>query len=340
MEKTNFSMIEQSNSLKSSSSITIRPFSDPASANMGLERYDLVVFDGIVQEEPVKCLEQNGVKRYITGLNEYAPEVKSLPEKEREEKIKFIRRTVSEIERELISNNIDPEDPDFWNKVKILKPDNTSFWEQLKIRVGNKPVYLSPETDVYDRLKIIVLENNGYSLVAKSLEAAKSSNKRYKFYLDRNEETSIYKTEQKKIKNRAIAKLEALYNKGGHKMFYIAKVIDPNGVQYKKTTSPSIIYDALDDYINGRMGESPIQASKRFLDLEKLEIKDLIVKAIIQDASYYQFIVLRSDGRFYHKNTGTPLGKNTIEITQNLEDPVNDSVFGTIKSEVESRWND
>ncbi len=50
------------------STIAIRPYVDMSKSNMGLEKYDQALFDGVVHEEQLACLEQNGIKRYLTGL--------------------------------------------------------------------------------------------------------------------------------------------------------------------------------------------------------------------------------------------------------------------------------
>ena len=65
------------------STIAIRPYFDSNVDNMGLQKYGLSLFDGAFHEEQVACLEINGIKRYLTGLNEYAPEIKDLPMEER-----------------------------------------------------------------------------------------------------------------------------------------------------------------------------------------------------------------------------------------------------------------
>ena len=97
--------------------IRIKPYFDANRPNMGLEQYGLVLFDGVAQEEQLACLEKNGIKHYLTGLNEFAPEIKLLPPDLREARIKDIRKTVAQLERELAANVLDPEDKDFWSKV-------------------------------------------------------------------------------------------------------------------------------------------------------------------------------------------------------------------------------
>ena len=168
------SIIEKHNSLKrGNNKISVKPYVD-GNENMGLEQYDMVLFEGVVHEEPLACLLQNGIKRYLTGLNEFAPEIKNLSEDEREAKVKQIRETVAQLEKELASNVVDPKDPDFWNKVELLKPNNDDFWGKIIMRFGNEPVFLDPAKDPYDLIKLRAIEAGGFSLVAKSLEDARN----------------------------------------------------------------------------------------------------------------------------------------------------------------------
>ena len=62
--------------------LSIKPFFDSQSSNLGLEKYGLALFDGVFHEEQLACMEQNGIKRYITGLNEFAPEIKLIKDKD------------------------------------------------------------------------------------------------------------------------------------------------------------------------------------------------------------------------------------------------------------------
>ena len=72
---TDYTIVEKYQQSKNQS-IAIRPFFNPNIENMGLEQYGLALHDGVFHEESLACLEINGVKRYVTGLNEFAPEVK------------------------------------------------------------------------------------------------------------------------------------------------------------------------------------------------------------------------------------------------------------------------
>jgi hypothetical protein len=113
--------------------ICIRPYTIANKENMGLEKYNMVVFDGVVHEEQMACVETNGVIRYLNGLNEFAPEIKFISDpNKRAAKIKEIRTIVSYIEKEMAANVLDIEDSDFWNKVKICKPNNHELHKWLR----------------------------------------------------------------------------------------------------------------------------------------------------------------------------------------------------------------
>jgi hypothetical protein len=321
------------------STIAIRPYVDTSRENMGLEKYELALFDGIFHEEQLACLEINGIKRYVTGLNEFAPEVKRLPATEREAVIRDIRQTVSQLEAELAANFVDPDDKEFWNKIKLLRPDNDEFWGKIAIRVSNDPVYLNPQ-DPHDLIKLRAIEAGGFSIIAKNLEAARKSNVAYKFYLDKYEETASIKTEVKKIRNKALAELEKLANKNVNKLMYVCKVIDPNSPQYKKSTPTDVMYDNMDKYINGEtVDNDKRKTAQRFLDISSLDMETLKIRAIIKDSAYYKLVVTRGDGFIYHASSNTMLGKNPTEIAEYLKNPLHEDILVSLTKGVEKYWN-
>jgi len=322
--------------------IAIRPFFDNRSSNMGLEKYGLTLFEGVSHEEQLACLENNGVKRYLTGLNEFAPEVKKIVDPdEREARIKEIRTVVAELEKELAANVLDIEDKDFWTKVKLLRPDNDEFWNKISLRCGNDPVFLEPEKDAYDLIKFYAINAGGFSIVAKSYEDAKTkSNRHARFYLDKYEDTASTKTEIKKIRNKALAELQKLFDKNTNKLFYVAKVVDIASAQYKKSTPNDIIYDIMDNYINGESTErNPTRAAQTFLEAANADMETLKIKAMIKDATYYKFIVAKADGVIYVKDSGVMLGRNQAEILEYLKNPLNEEILVQLSKKVEKYWN-
>lgn len=322
------------------SSVAIKPFFDSLKENMGLEKYGLSLFDGAFHEEQLACLEINGIRRYVTGLNEFAPEVKNLPPDEQEAKKKQIRQVVAQLEKELAANVIDPADEQFWNKVKLLRHDNSDFWDKIKIRCSNEPVYLEPEKDPYDLIKLYAIEAGGFSIVAKSLEDARESNKPIKFYLDRVEETASINTEVKKLRNKALSELQKLFDKNQNKLFYVAKLLDPNSAQYKKSTPNDIVYDNMDKYINGDLIEKDKRkTAQRFLDAANLDMETLKIKAIVKDSAYYKMISTKADGFIYHMQLGQLLGRTQADVAEYLRNPLNEEILIDLTKKVEKYWN-
>jgi len=319
--------------------LAVRPFVDSNNTNMGLEEYGLALYDGVRHQEQLACLEINGVVRYITGLNEFAPEIKLLPKEEREARVRQIRETVADLEKELAANLIDPEDKDFWNQVKLLKPDNKEFWNKIDIKCGNEPLFLDMNNP-FDRIKLMAIEAGGFSIVAKSYEDARSRPTPPKFYLDREEETSVIRTEYKKMRNKALAELQKLYDKNSTKLFYIAKLVDGNSSQYRKSTPLDVIYENMDRHINGEGSESNKERSaKSFIDAANLDMETLKIKSIVRDSSFFKYIISKPDGYIYHAKSGSLLGRNVSDVVEHLKNPLHEDILNELSSSVEKIWN-
>ena len=320
--------------------ISIKPFFDKNKSNLGLEKYGMSLYDGVFHDEQLGLIERNGVKRYLTGLNEFAPEVKAITDKEaREAKIREIREVVSQLEKELAANYIDAKDPDFWNKVVLLKPNNDEFWGKITLRCGNGPVILDPAKDPYDLIKLYAIEAGGFSLCARSLEHARSMAVAPKFYLDKYIETVSTHTEVTKLKNRALVELQKLYDKNPNKLRYVAKVVDNNSVQYKQSTPNDVIYDNMDRFINGESYESNIRrAAQSFIDTAGLDMESLKLRAMVKDSTFYKFIHIKPDGFIYHMDSNALMGRNTADCVEFLKNPLNEQVLISLTKQLEQNW--
>ena len=138
----------------------------------------------------------------------------------------------------------------------------------------------------------------------------------------------------------AIAELDKIFKKNPNKLFYVAKVIDANSAQYKKSTSPDIIYDNLDRYLNGEAFETNItRAAKNFLEAVELDMETLKLRALIKDATFYRFITVRSDGFIYETDSSSQMGRNSKECLAYLKNPLNDAILASLMSKVENYWN-
>jgi hypothetical protein len=331
-----FTMVETASRKKTK--LAVRPFIDPNVSNMGLEDYNLALYDGVRHHEQLACLENNGVVRYITGLNEFAPDIKLLPTEEKEARVRHIREVVAELEKELAANILDIEDKDFWNHVKLLKPDNADFWNKIEVKCGNEPLFLDLDNP-FDKIKYYAIEAGGFSIIAKSYEDARSRPNSPKFYLDKEEETSLIRTEYKKMRNKALAELQKLYDKNSTKLFYIAKVVDGNSTQYRKSTPLDVIYENMDRHISGEGSEgNKERAAKSFLTAANLDMETLKIKSIVRDSSFFKYIISKADGYIHHAKTGTMLGRNVSDVVEHLKNPLNEDILNDLSSSVEKVW--
>jgi len=331
-------MVETGQATKATA-IAVRPFFDNSVSNMGLESYGLSLYDGVKHFEQLACLEQNGVIRYLTGLNEFAPEIKLLKDEDKQARIREIRTAVAELEKELAANVLDIEDPQFWNQVKLLKPDNKEFWNRINIACGNEPVFLDPN-DPYDRIKLYAIEAGGFSIVAKSFDDARSRAVPPKFYLDKQEQTVVARTEYKKMRNKALSELQKLFDKNSTKLFYVAKVVDGNSTQYRKSTPNDVMYENMDLYINGEGVESNKErAAKSFLEAVNMDMETLKIKSIVRDSVFFKYIINKADGYIYHAKTNAMLGRNVSDVVEYLKNPLNEDVLTDLNKACEKFWN-
>jgi hypothetical protein len=335
----NFTMVEVGVGSIKKTSIAVRPYFDKQAENMGLEGYGMSLYDGVTHNEQLACLENNGVIRYITGLNEFAPEIKLLSTEDREARIKEIRFSIAELERELAANILDVDDKDFWNKVKLLKPDNKEFWNKISMACGNEPVYLDP-VKPFDRIKLHAIESGGFAMIAKSYDDARSKPVPPKFYLDKEEETVMVRTEYKKMRNKALSELQKLFDKNSTKLFYIAKVVDANSSQYRKSTPLDIIYENMDRYISGEGAESNKErAAKTFINAVNLDMETLKIKSIVRDSTFFKYIISKPDGYIYHSKTNSLLGRNVSDVLEHLKNPLNEDILKDMITSCEKYWN-
>ncbi len=323
--------------------IAIKPYLT-GTPNMGLELYDLVIHPGATQSENITCIEKNGVKRYLTGLDEYAPEVRAIKDDNlRKARIKDIRETVIYLEEILESNTtLKVDDEDFWSKVKLLKPNNSEFWDKIEIKCGNEDIRLNPKVDAFDLIKIKAIEAGGFTLVAKSFDDAKAANKPPMFYLDRQIDTVRTKTEGKKLRNKALGLLDEVYAKDRAKFMYICKLTDAHSHQYKLSTPLDVMYDNMDNFINGLgVEKKPVKAAELFIkNATAYDMQTLKLKALCKDATFFKNIHLKGDGMFYHMNTNTLLGRNLDEVVEFFANPVNEDILDSLLGEIEKMWNE
>lgn len=319
--------------------ISIKPFVDKL-PNMGLEKYKQALFEGTSHKLTIWLKEYvagSGIVIAVTGLNEMSPDVVSLPKEEKDAKIADIRKTVASLEGSLASNYLDVKSKDFWKDVKLLKPDNTSFWSSIKITASNEDVYLDPNNPE-DIIRIHAIQAGGFPEIAPSLEIAHSSQKRYRFYLDKHEDT-VKETTKSSIKEaRAGVLLIDLYDNNINKLRYICKAIDANSTQYKKTTPNEVLFGNMDEYIKGGADRKLKTNADNFIKIADLPMETLMLRALVKDATYHSFLTFRN-GQIYESGTDSAMGNSVLEVVEFLKNPLNDNIYQRLSKKVEPFWN-
>ena len=213
------------------------------------------------------------------------------------------------------------------------------FWSRISLRCGNDPVFLDPEKDPYDLIKIHAIKAGGFSIVAKSLKDAKQKNPTPKFYLDTIEETITTRTEYSKLRNKALVALENMYSKNNTKLMYVAKCVDIDSTQYTKNTPVDIIYENMDLYINGDGTESnKKRAAETFIRVAKFSMEDLKITALVKDCMFYRFITKKGGGWIETLDSGVKLGKRQEEVVEFLKKPDNEETLNSLLAKIEPYW--
>jgi hypothetical protein len=335
-------------------SYNIMPF--PAGApDIGQRKHQEALIQGAFQEDAPMFFISGNIRTTITGLNEDGPEVTSLPAEEQNKKRLEIRKFIAKCENELAGNYlVSPDDvedkTEFYKKVNTFKSIQTvvkegdriagTIWDTLTIKLDNAGIALMDD-NLTDRLKAYVASAGGYGLVAKSISEAKREG-RYMFYFDSIEESAADRISAAKIRNKAAAKLETLYDNNTNKLFYITKLISKNPLQYmvgKNGTPNTVLYEVCDNFINGtgKVGNK-YEACQQFIKLVDEKLDDLRIKCYLQDGMLLGKIQVNSEGNYIFVPTGTALGKSKEAVLASLAVGISEPVYEALSNACETHW--
>jgi hypothetical protein len=325
--------------MSTSSKVTIRPYVENVS-NMGLEKHKQVLFDGAKYTIEMAAKEEGDTVRYLTGINPFAPEIEFLPQDEKEAKVNEIKKIIIAAEAKLAGVSIKSEDPNWWDKVKKVRPDNIAFWSSndMKLVLTNEETPLDTKV-MTDLLILTSIKAGGFPEIAVSLTDARSRVKAPKFYLDELEETAYIETEGLKLRDEAGGLLRQMYSKMPNKLMYVCKVIDSMSIQYKKSTPLDVMYLNMSRYLDGEtLEKNKIKAAKAFIDAAELDMETLKLRALIKDATFYKILSLKGDGMIYDMDSNTAMGKNPTALVEFLKNPLNEETLKRLLNKVEVYW--
>ena len=64
----------------------------------------------------------------------------------------------------------------------------------------------------------------------------------------------------------------------------------------------------------------------------------LEIKAIVSDSAYYHIIQFKGDNKIYHTKSGIMLGRNVKEVAEYMQNPLNQDIYNSIKTEMLKNW--
>lgn len=283
------------------------PDSNPTAIN--LEKYNRSRFPNC---SDVYCPALLPDGRYVTGLDPEGLDILTISDPdERDAKIAEAEALVSDLSKKLR---------------KDLSP-TSSFWDNFQIKINTNNDLVLSKINPLDVIKYHVLVANGY--VAPSKEQAGDTrylNASYYCHIDEVEATK--NVSNRKLIDKAKGELTKLAD--NKEMLYIIGCY-LEGTRYKKTMSANTLYLMLSDFIEDRKNPENIQA---FLNATKLSVEDLQYKVTVETAIRKKIIKYK-DGQYYRG--GVNLGKNALEVFNNLKNPDFANEFIQIHEEVNSR---
>lgn len=300
--------------------ISIEPYFDPEIPNMGFEKYGMSTAPG---SEVTEYISKDINGRYMTGLDLSAPNIIYMEDKdEKTAREKEIKAAIKRLESIFGADSLDAR--------------NSKFWGEFSLKIGYTGKSLDP-TSPRDELAYHAIKAGGFDAIAPSLERAREGE--FKFYLRQIEIDADLKVERSLTINRAKGNLIDLYEEDAYKLLLVAKnVLAPNN-EFSEKTSKSLIYDKLDQFIDGKIVKDNKKATvKQFLEVCRQDVEALYRQALIKDALYFNLIIREPDGYFYNKQTEVRLGKTEKEIVKHIENPINELEFENLKTRVEAKF--
>ena len=118
------------------------------------------------------------------------------------------------------------------------------------------------------------------------------------------------------------------------KLLHITKLLDFNSSQYTESTPIDVLYEVMDDYINGNgVEKSRSKASKIFIEHNRMKMQDLILGCLVKDLLAANTLTTKSDGYIYHKGTGAKISTTKEGVVEYLKNPKNDEILTELKEE-------
>lgn len=292
----------------------------------GLDKEGLSRHVGTIKQFGVAYNELT--RKFRTGLDENAPEVRSLQTKEKEEKIEWIKATKESLETLIGSKGIlDPTNEDFWGLWSV----NIEVGQDKILKLFGQHPFFNPSLHWQHALALITLEAND-SLPMSKKESGNPKYKDAQFYITTTEE-EVTMSKGKIRMTRERAK-------------YMSDLFDGTG-KYDRACMIAYLMNAQKEPVGIEKLEEVLEIYSnqpewlpKFLELNKMEDSELELRTTIAKAINYDVIQFHPADKIYYR--GGHNFRNTEETTvgyfkTNLAEPTVAREFMEIKSAVLKR---
>ena len=271
--------------------------------------------------------------KYKTGLDEFDPEVVSLPKEDYEKKVEWIKATRAALEKQIGKEGIlDARNGDFWD---LWKVDFEVAQDKKTTLMGSHPQFV-PGKYWEHQLALITLAAGGDIPFSKK-EASDPRYKDAQFYLTtKDEELTLSKDRVKKSRLRSVQMEKLFPTEGGEggnferalNIAYLLGVQKDSNIGIEKLEEVLEIFSAQPEYID------------RFLSLCKMENSEIAIDVVIKKAIDYDVIKFRPEDKMYYRgghNFRTSAEETAKYFKVNQAEPSIAREFAEIKIAVDKR---
>ena len=184
----------------------------PSKDQPELAKKGIGAFPGTTQVVSVG-FDRNLQKAIFTGLDENAPEVLTLPEKEKEDAINWIQENKKTLEAKIGKPGYLDSTSDGW--FSDLATIYLETRQDLKISVNGHDNYLKPAINHKDAIALLVLFNNP-SFPKSKKDISKPEYKDSKFYITTDEELDTVVKGKLSTKKKVYVYLNELFKEGSN----------------------------------------------------------------------------------------------------------------------------
>jgi len=299
--------------------VYVKPLVNPAVENFGLEKEGRVLFPGCSIVSDLAYIDKNGISMYLIGIDERFVDESNKPIEEKNRLKREIREEVAYLEYKTSYNILDPDDVEFWSKVKRFRADNEEYWKNITVKLENFGFALNmlkPE----DRVIFHCIKGGGFPHIAPDIETGLMTPGKYKFYLEVPNDAS-YVAKGRFAKNKAVSMFTDLYDNNEHqKLFYIVKCLHRSSATIRyEDWSIDRLYVEVDNWFSGVLTTCIYRDTEKlfnkFISLCNSPVRKIAIEAFVSDLVNMNHIVFRtSEQQFFSSDVNEMLGQTKEEI--------------------------